>query len=319
MEAAGLAGLAPTARMAELGPSGQTSRRQVSDKAAAAGRDADTARFSMSEMMAAPEHVGQPQDDHQAYASQLLQQMDPVLVDAAHEPYSARALVMALLVDDDKAMADKQFQLLQRMVPVDLLNKVAHLLPHVRQIPNAARLPLVDMALPMLRMMSLPQYQTFIPAFQAMVQADDKLSVFEWTLSQVLYRHLHSHYSARPVKVTHYYSLGTLTREVSVLLSMLARAGNPESQVMAAMQAGMAKLPNLSLELVARNACTFPALEAALAKLGKASAKLRHEVLTACAACVSADGLVKVREAELVRGIADLLDCPMPPLVGRQE
>ena len=44
-----------------------------------------------------------------------------------------------------------------------------------------------------------------------------------------------------------------------------------------------------------------------------------EELLEACAASVSADGIVKVKEAELVRGIADLLDCPMPPLFGRIE
>jgi hypothetical protein len=175
------------------------------------------------------------------------------------------------------------------------------------------------MSLPMLRMMSLPQYQAFIPAFQALVQADQRLSVFEWTLSQVLYRHLHSHFVALPHVATQYHSLAGLKTEVSLLLTTLARTGNSDAEVTRAFAAGAGQLAGLSLALIPAEQCTFAELEKVIHKLAQCSAKLRRQVLLACAACVSSDNVVRIREVELVRGIADLLDCPMPPLVGRQE
>jgi len=36
-------------------------------------------------------------------------------------------------------------------------------------------------------------------------------------------------------------------------------------------------------------------------------------VLEACVLAVSADGLIQERQAELLRAIADTLDCPIPP------
>jgi len=38
-------------------------------------------------------------------------------------------------------------------------------------------------------------------------------------------------------------------------------------------------------------------------------------VITACAACVVADGEVTVREAILFRLISECLDCPIPPVL----
>ncbi|MDP1564514.1 MAG: M48 family metallopeptidase [Pirellulaceae bacterium] len=315
--AAGMSGLAPTARMSELDPPRQVGGR--SERSSAGTANVGGRTISVPEMMGATDRVGAPQDEHRVYAHRLLEQLDPVLIQAAHEPYSARALVMALLIDPDPALANQQLAILQRMVPVDLLNAVVTLLPPVKAMANAARLPLIDMSLPMLRMMSLPQYQAFIPAFQALVQADQRLSVFEWTLSQVLYRHLHVNFMARPVVPTQYHSLAGLKSEVSVLLTTLARTGNSEPEVDRAFAAAAGQLPGLPLSLVSAELCTFAELEKVVQKLAQASAKLRRQVLMACAACVSSDNVVRIREVELVRGIADLLDCPMPPLVGRQE
>ena len=312
LAAAGLAGLAPTSRMRELDRPGSVGG--AGDRGGA-----ESGRYSVPEMMAATDQVGAPQEEHQAYAQRLLAQLPAVLLEAAHDPYSARALVMALVLDEQPDVARRQLAHLQTLVPVDLFNAVVTLWPQVRGIPGATRLPLIDMSLPMLRMMSLPQYQTFIPAFQALVQADAQVSIFEWTLSQVLYRHLHSHYAARPLRVPRPVPLRSLTGEVSLLLSTLARAGNADDQVRGAFAAGAGQLSGLPLQLVPLERCNFQQLELALQKLAELSAQARREVLLACAACVSADQLVRVREAELVRGVADLLDCPMPPLIGRQE
>ncbi|HVR35676.1 MAG TPA: hypothetical protein VMS21_07470 [Methylomirabilota bacterium] len=38
-------------------------------------------------------------------------------------------------------------------------------------------------------------------------------------------------------------------------------------------------------------------------------------MLNACAHAAAADGVLHPREAELLRAIADTLDCPLPPLL----
>ena len=52
---------------------------------------------------------------------------------------------------------------------------------------------------------------------------------------------------------------------------------------------------------------------ASLAKLATVATRHRERIIAACAECICADAEVTASEAELLRGIADLLDCPMPP------
>ena len=62
--------------------------------------------------------------------------------------------------------------------------------------------------------------------------------------------------------------------------------------------------------------CNLPQVDAALDRLTQLTPPLKKQVLNACGQAVAADGLVQEQEAELLRAIADMLDCPVPPFVG---
>ena len=51
-----------------------------------------------------------------------------------------------------------------------------------------------------------------------------------------------------------------------------------------------------------------------LGRLAGLPAMLKPAVIDACVHCIQDDGRVSPREYELLRIIADQLDCPMPPL-----
>lgn len=270
-------------------------------------------------IMSGTEQVGEPAAEHHQYAAALLRGIDPDLARAAAQPYSARALVFALLMDHDEPVRRLQFAALDRMITPDVVVLTRRLLPKVMEAPDAARLPLVDMALPMLRMMTAPQYATFIKAFREMVKADQRLTVFEWALSQVLVRNLRREFEARESTVTLYNRLNKLVPEVSMLLSVMARVGTGPGGADAAFRKGAAELKSVQPVLLSASECSFTALDQALSKLARTSPHSRRDLLMACAATICSDGIVRVKEAELIRGIADLLDCPMPPLCGQLE
>ena len=274
---------------------------------------------SLPAVLSATEQIGAPEMVHRQYTSKLLKEIDPAITAAAREAYSARALVLALLVNQESHVRDSQFAMLQKTISEDVVVLTRKLVDKVALIPAAARLPLVDLSLPMLRMMTAPQYTTFAKAFEAMVRADNRLSIFEWTLSQVLVRNLRRQYVPVASTATLYHRLPKLAEELSLLLSILARVGHEGDDVQHAFASAAETLPGVSLRLLQASDCSFARLDEALEKLARASVHRRGEVLRACAASVCADGIVKIREAELLRGIADLLDCPMPPLIGEIE
>jgi hypothetical protein len=120
--------------------------------------------------------------------------------------------------------------------------------------------------------------------------------------------------------IVQYYSLKGVRDECSVLMSRLAHAGHHDDRAGAerAFRTAAAHLRIGPLTLVAREQCTVPALNAALDRLVEVSPRLKKTVLEACAACISHDRKITVREGELFRGVADALDCPTPLLLPGQ-
>jgi uncharacterized tellurite resistance protein B-like protein len=60
-------------------------------------------------------------------------------------------------------------------------------------------------------------------------------------------------------------------------------------------------------------------VDAALNRLCQAVPQIKKNVLNACAQTVAADGVIQEMEAELLRAIADTLDCPIPPFIPPQS
>ena len=58
------------------------------------------------------------------------------------------------------------------------------------------------------------------------------------------------------------------------------------------------------------------ALDAALDALARIKPASRERLMDAVVATLSHDGTIIPQEAELLRGVAEVLDCPMPPTLG---
>jgi len=263
----------------------------------------------------AANQVGQPTDEHRIYAAALVQSLPPLVLQSAREPYGARAVLFGLLADRNPAIREKQLRRLRELVPQDVNDITLKLLPLIDGLDVRARLPLVDLSLPALRAMSPPQYQQFSACFKEFVRADDRLGLFEWTLYRILRRHLRPQFEETVLPQIKYYGLQRLGRQCSVLLSTLAHADSRGQDAAAAVARGAAKLPNVAVELLPPEECGLEPLSQALDDLSHVADKKRKHVVAACAACICADREVTVAEAELLRGVCDMLDCPMPPLL----
>ena len=69
------------------------------------------------------------------------------------------------------------------------------------------------------------------------------------------------------------------------------------------------------LQLLPRAESGLEQLDAALDRLARAAPRIKKQVIDACLHVVGADGVIQERQAELLRAIADTLDCPIPPFV----
>ncbi|WP_114649453.1 M48 family metallopeptidase [Pseudothauera hydrothermalis] len=251
---------------------------------------------------------------HMNYARDLLAALPPALHEAAHRPGDAQALVFALLLSADAGIAHKQLDQVRAAHGPALAERSAALRAAVVTAGAALRLPLLDLALPTLKELSLEARRTLLTTADALVRADGRVSLFEYALQHLLRVVLQGRRNGPRVA-----ALATPTRlkeDCGVLFSLLARVGHrTECDVEAAFSraAGLAPLDGPYCLLSAAD--LGPArIDAALERLAVSSPPFRKRLLEACAAAVLHDGQVAPQEYELLRTIGEALDCPLPPL-----
>jgi hypothetical protein len=262
--------------------------------------------------------VGHVDPEVISYAQALHDGMPDLLLVAAQEPFSARALVYALLLDPRADLRELQLTRLKAGAERQDFAETLRLVAPVQAMPDALRLPLLDLAMPALRQMSPRQHRAFRSQVEVLMIADQRLSLFEYTLRCVLHRHLDAQFlpqrQTRPV----HSSPQKLAQPVATVLALLAWEGQPEpDQAARAFDTGMRSYigGDHTHRLPPREECSLAAFDAALQTLNQSVPAIKRRIVVACAACILANQQVTVREAELLRAICDTLDCPLPPLV----
>lgn len=233
-------------------------------------------------------------------AAQLLASFPEPLMAAARHPVKARALIFALLT---KAQADPQVELLR---------------PLVNSLDVHAKLPLVELTFPALRQFSMDEYTAFAGELQKIIEADQQIDLFEFALQKMVSRHLEPHFKGPTKRVIRHIRLKPVAPACSVLLSALAHAGqDTPRQAETAFRRGCTTLgvPADDMRFMKLADCSLPSLNDALDELLEAAEGIRNLVLNAAVQVISADGALRVEEAELLRAIADSLGCAIPPLV----
>ena len=178
------------------------------------------------------------------------------------------------------------------------------------------RLPLIDMTIPALKQLSLDQYRSFKENLKALVEMDSKIDLLEWSLQKILFVHLDGHFFKLPHPMTRYNHVRDLRQEVRVILSVMAYAGQQQQQEIAAAFAAASKTLEFGeLQLLEKNRISIADLEMAMKKLEMLDPLIKPKLLQACATSVMHDQKISAVEAELLRAIASVLGCPMPPMI----
>jgi Zn-dependent protease with chaperone function len=240
------------------------------------------------------------------------------LAAACRSPASSPAVIYSLLLNADDSIQASQLALLDQSLDPALRQQVQRLWPLLEALDPRVKLSLIDLALPALRHLDPVQYNCFRTQVKALIEADASIELFEYTLQKILFRHLRPYYEPTPSMRTRYASLGPLLPECSVLLSAIAHVGEADDELASvAFQRGAAYLdtPHGSVQFLTGEARSLARVDEALDRLTEASLRVRKNVLLACAQTVAADGRVLSRESELLRAIADAVDCPLPPFV----
>ncbi len=252
--------------------------------------------------------------DEIVYAAAILDAIPDPLRDAAAEPYGARALIYAVLLDRDADVRRRQLDTLESKAEEQSYRETQRLAALVEGLPEEVRLPLVETAFPALKQLSGEQYKNFRQNVDVLIRADDKIDLLEYAVQAMLVSQLDVHFGLSRPAAVRYRKLDPLLPSLVGLLSTLAYAGQTgEEEVRHAFDKGMAEIGR-EAALLTKAECTMRNFDAALRALAEAALDVKRQVFTACAACVAADGKVTPREGQLLQVIAASLGIPVPPV-----
>ncbi|MDF3195670.1 M48 family metallopeptidase [Pseudomonas sp. 1928-m] len=255
--------------------------------------------------------IGDPQAAHLLAARSSLAQLDLALSEAAHSCSGAQALLYGLLLDPVETQAVQQLQLLQPRIAAEVATQLEQLREPLRQLAPGMRLSLLDLAMPALKQLAADQFAALKANLALLIRADGRVALLEWTLLRIVERNVEG---ARAQ--TSRYQLQELAAETRVVLSLLARAGGvDEPAAQLAFQHAGSELAFPLEQLLPASASGLAALEPALRRLSLLWPLQKPQLLKAMARCIEHDGQINPAEAELMRAVADILDCPMPPLL----
>jgi len=278
------------------------------------------AKFGMAvavaDVMRAVERVGQPDQAHMEQGKAVIDAMPESVRAETQDPYGAQAVIYALLADPVPEQRQAQWELLSQRTDAALLKKTQALATAIATLPRAARLPLMEMSMPALRAMSIKQYRDFRSTAAALIRADQRITLFEWVMERLVIHQLDQAFGlAKAVRPKHAI-LGAVKQPVETVLSLLAYTEHGDAAgAHRAFEVGKKAIEAFALKMVPKEDIDLHKLSAALDELRRAKPLLKPRILTACAACVGADGSITDAGAELLRALAAALDCPMPPLV----
>ena len=303
-------------------PSGPALRRDEPQAALPArARPAVVSAVSLAAGLAAAQvtsRIGTLSPERVRFSAQLLAALPPVLVTAARDPFSSRAVILAVLMGADIARSLPLLDLFDRADPA-LCREIRRLQTQVSGLGEGGRLPLIDLALPTLRQTSPGQQRDFLTALDLLTNTQKTLPLPIVILAILVRRRLTAPVGQQPGGI---FAIAPLLPHAAVIFSALAHAGGREANETRQAFAVAVERLGVSLHQVpflAADAIDAPRLFQALEVLTKASPGLARRLVEGCAWCVAADGQVTVQEAELLRTVCVSLGCPMPPFSDVKE
>ena len=271
-------------------------------------RTRDTKGSDPSVSAGIAEAVGNPTNASLSLAQELIGGLPARCVEAAHDPWSARALLYVLLLPDDRTARAALAGVLEPQV----LPHLAEIEGVIGALDDMQRLTLVSMAVPALLTMSRPQYDRFVADVVALIRADHKIDLFEWVMHRVLLKSLKPHFEGPVAPSVRYRTLDDVLPQVEQTLSAIARASSGDIAAQRRAFAAGVNAIELEASFDAADDPNFARLNDALRELRMLHPLAKPRLIKGCAACVLADGATTSERALLI-GISATLDCPLPP------
>jgi hypothetical protein len=253
------------------------------------------------------------QDDI-ANAGAIRTSIPPLLRDAAHTPEGAVQLVYALTLDADAQRRATQLGIMEKYFDAATRTATEQLNGQLSGLHPLQRLPLAQLAFPSLRRLPRPQLQTFLIVLNQLPRAQGQAAIEDYCLSKLVGVQVVDALNPSKAQPNGSLKLPACAAELADIFTVVAEYGSEnDADAHRAYLLGMNEvMPDAIPPFEERKEWSL-ALDRALPKLDQLSPAGKELLVRGLTKAISADGVVTVVEAELLRTICAALHCPLPP------
>ncbi|AKS43133.1 M48 family metalloprotease [Wenzhouxiangella marina] len=264
------------------------------------------------------EQIGQPELSHVLMAAAVAASMPKVLEKAAHSDEWAQEVICALLLDKDPEVRENQLLSVAKGLGSESESQVRALYEVIPQLRPNQRLPLMEMAFPVLRRRPPAELVRFMSLLDELIHADGRIDVFEYALARLTARQIQDVLQPSKRVGTGSARLQKHQEEARDLLAILARHGHAEdeAEALSAFQAGCGEMFGPRPESLPHLEDWPDRLDRALKALDSLRPRDKQALMGALVRVVMHDHSVTTEEFELVRVICGALHVPLPVLDG---
>jgi Zn-dependent protease with chaperone function len=258
--------------------------------------------------------TGLPGPRHLAFAVALRKALPESLRVTAAAPDQARAQLLALVASEDADVRQNQLDLVAARLGPAEAEAVRAGAVGARRLPPLQRLPAVLQLFASVRALPESERLSLAALLHDMLRCDGRLSVFEYTLEKLSMRALSPGAALSPP----HGRLGLEDRAapLGVVFAVLAGHGaRGGEQARRAYEAGIA--PLLPRHRPAWNVIDdwVPVFDKALDSLRDLQPLAKQLVIEGLVRTIAHDSWLEPEEAELLRAICGVLECPLPPVL----
>lgn len=253
--------------------------------------------------------VGQVTPEHVQQAQAVMAQVPDSLRDLAHRPQAAECILYALILTTMNTHGKPAMSRLQQTRSPQCATHTREAYYQLRELPDAVRLPLLDIALATLESLEQTEKNSIVSLTRELIDIDTKFTLYEFIYFSLVEKYLGKQEPNRKIIS----SWQPVINDIAVLLAavVLASGNSPENQQTIFLQT-LRSYTEQDFSAMLVRPPSLESLQEATQKLNRLSPLLKQPLIDACVDCILHDFQVTTHEANLLRAICERLDCPMP-------
>ena len=286
-------------------------RKGVNEQREYAVIDGTGSVVKVAQASAAIRVAAAPTREHIDHAARLLAAIPAATRERMKTPAGAAQVLFALALEEDATARLAALQVIAGRRGKDEASAVDHARNELGKLSRAVVLPLVSMAMPVLKSLKQKERDALVQDLYAMIEADKRVTLREMVFATFARQHLREG-AGRPV-ASKFANVSDVALSAHAVLSLVSHASRGDTA--AAFAAGKRML---GIEL----AGPLPISDLSAGRIDQSLDELRllaplerPRIVRACLDSAQADGRINIAEAELVRAVAAALDCPLPPML----